>query len=208
MPTRLPGSPQQNLSRPPIPFAPVSAKPVLIVAGPPGAGKSTVARIVARDLGDLTALVEADWFWTTIANGFVAPWTEEADHQNRVVLGACASCAVSLATGGYTVVLEGIFGPWFLPVFGTAITGAGIDCHYAVLRPSLEVALDRATSRAGEERIKGHPALTDPEPVRHMWNQFEDLGEYERHVIDSSPLSPDTTSATVLEKMSNGTLRL
>ena len=191
-----------------IPFPVVPPQPVLIIVGPPGAGKSTVARIVAKQLGDRTALVEADWFWTTIVNGFVLPWKTEADDQNRVVLQACASCAVSLAAGGYAIVLEGVFGPWFLPVFGSVITGAGLECSYAVLRPSLDVALVRATSRQGDERVAGHPAPTDPEPIRHMWNQFADLGDYERHAIDSTALTSEATANLVVERLRDGSLRL
>ena len=186
----------------------MGSEPVLIVAGPPGAGKSTVARLVAQHVGMPAALIESDWFWTTIVKGLVPPWKPEADDQNRVVLRTCARSAASLAASGYSVVVEGVFGPWSVPVFAPEIQGTGIECNYVVLRPSLDTALERATSRVGEERVPGHPALTDPEPVRHMWNQFSDLGAYEGHAIDSTSLSAQATADLVLERLRRGSLRL
>ena len=49
------------------------AASLLILSGPPGAGKSTVAPLVAAD-ADPSVRLESDWFWTTFVNGFVEPW--------------------------------------------------------------------------------------------------------------------------------------
>ena len=84
----------------------VAGAPVLILTGPPGAGKSTVAGLVAERFSEAVHL-ESDWFWTTIVSGHVAPWLAEADAQNRAVLRATAA-AGRLAAGGYTVVMEGL----------------------------------------------------------------------------------------------------
>jgi len=59
---------------------------------------------------------------------------------------------------------------------------------YVVLRPSLSVTLARATSRGGRQ-------LTDPEPITRLYGAFSDLGELERHVIDSSAQTPEQTAA-------------
>jgi len=61
--------------------------------------------------------------------------------------------------------------------------------HYVVLRPTIEVALERAKSRAGDERVPGHPALTDEGPIRKMWQAFSQLGEHEDKVIDTTDLT-------------------
>jgi len=157
--------------------------------------------------------MESDWFWTTIVKGYIAPWKSGSDDQNRTVLRAYASSAAVLASGGYGLVLEGIIGPWFLPDVLGEIRARGVDAHYAVLRPSLEVALDRASARANDDRVFGnrHLAdrhLTDPEPVRFMWERFSDLGEYERFVIDNTHLTVEETVQIVLERLHSGALRL
>jgi predicted kinase len=166
---------------------------VVVVTGPPGAGKSTVARLVAARF-DPAVCIESDWFWKTVVRGFVPPWEPEADPQNRVVVRAFASAAAVMAAGGYGVVVDGIVGPWNLDVVTEQLEALDVDCAYFVLRPAREVALARATARVGEAGTDGHPPLTDEGPILHMWDQFSDLGQYEDRVIDNTDLSADATA--------------
>ena len=180
---------------------------VLIVTGPPGAGKTTVTPLVAACLGPLVARIEADWFWTTIAAGFVPPWEPESDRQNRTVLRSVASAAAEMASGGYQVVVDGIVGPWHFDVVTTVLEARDIGLDYVVLRPDQETCLARARGRAGEvPRVAGHPPLTDIAPIRHMWEQFSDLGPYESHVIDTTLLDPSATVNTIVERLGIGAL--
>lgn len=180
-----------------------------MISGPPGSGKSTVAPLVARRLGPTVACVEADWFWTTITTGFVDPWLAESDHQNQTVLRAVVSAAAELAVGGYDVVVEGVLGPWHFPTVEPILDAAGIDLDYVVLRPSLATCLARAEARAAEPaRVPGHPALAASGPIRHMWEQFGDLGPYEAHVLDTSERSVAATVDDVLRLQAAGRLRV
>src|SRR5580658_5175102 len=144
-----------------VPSEPVSSEPILLITGPPGSGKSTVARLVAERF-DPAVSIESDWFWTTIVRGLVAPWLPDADAQNRTVLRTCAAAAAALASGGYTVVMNGILGPWYLDLVTEGLRHHGGDVHYVILRPGLEVAMDRAVSRA--PLTPGIPPLTDTGP--------------------------------------------
>jgi predicted kinase len=184
----------------PNPSTPSTLGSVLIVTGPPGSGKTTVASVVA-DHFDPSVDFESDWFWRILRRGAIEPWLPESHRQNRTVLRSMAAAAVTLAQGGYHVVLNGIIGPWQLDLFLEAFTAAGTEAHYTVLRPSLEITLERATSRSA-------PDLVDEVPIRSLWEQFSQLGPYERHALDNSALDVDATVTEVLDRYRSGRDRL
>jgi hypothetical protein len=162
-----------------------------LVDGPPGAGKSTVAGIAAASARRPTVHLHTDSFYAWIRSGFVPPYVPQARAQNEVVTAVMTGAAYAYAEGGYDVIVDGIIGPWLLPVFVAACQGARLGLRYVVLRPSLEVALARATGRAGGQ-------LTDPGPVTGLYRAFGDLGELERHVVDSSGQTPEQTAAELV----------
>jgi predicted ATPase len=77
----------------------------MVITGPPGAGKSTVAAILASAF-DRSALVVGDQFFGFLTKGIIAPWLAEANRQNEIVIQAPAAAAGRLATGEYTVVYD------------------------------------------------------------------------------------------------------
>src|SRR5437868_11856955 len=117
---------------------------LLVVTGPPGAGKSSVARVLAG-AARRSVLIEGDAFFGFLASGAIDPWLPASNDQNTVVTKAAASAAGVFATGGYTTVYDGVVGPWFLPTFGAA---TGLDrFDYVILLPSLDVCLERVATR-------------------------------------------------------------
>ena len=121
---------------------------LLVVSGPPRAGKSTVARILADRL-PVSVVVEGDAFFGFLGEGMIEPWTPDSRHQNDVVLKAATAATRAFVDGGYDAIYDGVVGPWSLPVF-TAGVGAGVGrIDYAVLLPPLEVCLERVVGRTG-----------------------------------------------------------
>jgi predicted kinase len=179
---------------------------LLILTGPPGAGKTTVGAIIASE-SRLSSCIHSDWFWTTIVNGHIPPWEREADGQNRAVIRAAAAAGVRMANAGYTVVLDGILGPWHFEPLREELEQCTVNVNYAVLRPDGDTCLIRARGRVLES-AQHRNALTDEGPIRHMWDQFRDLGPIEPFVIDNSAIDPRATATLVRKRMTAGDLEL
>ncbi|MEU8120904.1 AAA family ATPase [Spirillospora sp. NPDC049024] len=175
---------------------------VLILTGPPGAGKSTVAARVARR--HLRAVhLHTDDFWHCIAAGAIPPYEPASHSQNETVMNVIAGAAFAYADGGFVTVVDGIVGPWMLHHFREqARVRPSVPVHYAALRPHRDVTLARAQARTAPG------ALVDRRPVLAMWDQFADLGELERHVLDTSDEDVAGTEARVAEALASGRLRL
>lgn len=179
------------------PSAEAGRAALLVVTGPPGAGKSTVAaRVVAAHAR--AVLVEGDRFFAFVARGAVPPWTAQAAEQNGVVLAAAARAAGRFASGGYPVVYDGVLGPWSLPDFVAESGLAHVD--YALLLPSEQVCRERVASRAGH-------GFTDDDAARAMHGEFARAEVDERHVLRDLPGGPDDVAAAVLERSAGGVLR-
>jgi cytidylate kinase len=168
---------------------------VIVVTGPPGAGKSTVAEQLAGML-DSSALVAGDEFFGFLRNGAIPPWLAEAHQQNTTVVEAAAAATGRLA-GQFTVVYDGVLGPWLLPAF---LGAAGLQqVHYAVLLPALEVCLERVRTRVGH-------GFTDRAAAEHMWQEFHRADIDPRHVIDDAG-QPAEVARTIAELVEAGTIR-
>ena len=92
--------------------------------------------------------------------------------------------------GGYETFVDGVIGPWFLDAFAAPAEEHGLALDYVVLRPTEDVAVQRAAAR-------GDAGLTDEGPLRQLHREFADLGELERHVVDTSALSPEESADAV-----------
>lgn len=150
---------------------------LLVVTGPPGAGKSTVARLLAGR-SDRSVLVDGDAFFGFLAAGAIAPWLPESHAQNEIVTQAAAAATGRFAASGYATVYDGVVGPWFLPTFHAATGLHRLD--YVVLLPPVDVCLDRVRTRVGH-------GFTDRTATRTMHAGFATASIDDRHVVADPP---------------------
>ena len=172
---------------------------IVVLTGPPGSGKTTVAPLVA-DHFPLSVHLDADRFWQFICQGWIEPWLPESAQQNDVVIGALVAAVCRYALGGYTVVVDGIIGPWYIDAFIAGAAMNELDLHYVIVRPTRDVARARATSRS-----EGN--LVEAEPVERMYTAFESLGPYEANVLDNSELDTTATAAVLTASIDDGRFR-
>jgi len=172
---------------------------LLVITGPPGAGKTTISSIIANQ-ADPSVHVEGDAFYAFLRNGSLAPWTPEANDQNKTVIQATTLAAATYAASGRLTVLDGVFGPWFIDlVKDTAATVGVTDVHYGILMADLDTCLGRFEGRHGDD--------SPLDMVRQMHGQFSDFGSYEGHVVWSGETA-ESTALELTQKFTAGELAL
>jgi predicted kinase len=164
---------------------------VLLLTGPPGAGKSTVAEIVAERF-ERSVHVEADRFYGFVVGGYVDPWERGAHDQNVIAVEIACDTAARYAEAGYVTILDGIFIPgWFFEPAIDRLHDRSLDVAAAILRPSVAITIARARPRVPPKRLPD-------EVLERLWQGFDDLGPLERHVIDNGEETAERTADRVV----------
>lgn len=170
---------------------------LLIVSGPPGAGKSTVAAALAARR-EPSVVVEGDAFFGFLRRGRVDPWLPAAHPQNIIVGEAAAAATARFAAGPFWTIYDGVVAPWALETFRA--TGAG-RIHYLVLLPNVEDCVTRVLVRNRHE-------FRDEAAARHMHAQFATAGRADRHVIHDPTDDVDQLADQILALVDSATLLL
>ncbi|KUN97270.1 hypothetical protein AQJ67_30520 [Streptomyces caeruleatus] len=161
-----PGGPVGMPSAPPAAAAPDPAATTLAVLliGPAGAGKTSVAKYWADHRRVPTAHISLDDVREWVRSGFADPqsgWNDNSEAQYRLARRTCGFAARNFLANGISCILDDAVFP-DRPVVGLGgwKRHVGPGLLPVVLLPGLEIVLERNAERSGNRR------LTDEEVAR------------------------------------------
>lgn len=167
---------------------------LIIVTGPPGAGKSTVAPLVADGSGS-SVLIPADWFFSLWHRGAIDPWLPEAQPQTSVAFEAATATAGTFARANCHVVFDGFVPPHALGGFA-AVAGT---LHYVVLLPPEKTCVARVAARSSH-------GFTSEEATRAMYHDFTKAAVPGRHLITDTDKTPEQLAKRIVADVTAGSL--
>ncbi|MFD5082243.1 AAA family ATPase [Kitasatospora sp. NPDC058201] len=150
------GSPVQLPAHPPQPHAPSGPIAVLLI-GPAGAGKTTVARHWAERRPSPTAHISLDDVREWVQSGFANPqsgWNNASEAQYRLARRTCGfACRNYLANGISCIIDDAVFPDRPAIGLGGWKRHIGPGMIPVVLLPSLDSVLSRNARRGGNRRL-------------------------------------------------------
>jgi cytidylate kinase len=169
---------------------------IIILSGPIGAGKSTVAEALVASSNTPIVYIEGDTFWHFIKNRGKEPITSiSRAGAGRIIMKSMMLAALPYARGGFETIVDFTIGPWFLGLFKAWIKDTLVD--YIILCPSEEVCAERTA-------LRDEGAKHDHE----LYDAFNNLGDFEKYAIRKDEASPAELAAQIREGISGGMYKL
>ncbi|MER5771789.1 Pro-rich N-terminal domain-containing protein [Streptomyces sp. NPDC001985] len=136
----------------------------VLLIGPAGAGKTTVARHWASRRRVPTAHISLDDVREWVRSGFANPqsgWNEHSEAQYRLARRTCGFSARNFLANGISCILDdAVFPDWPVVGLGGWKRHVGPGLLPVVLLPGLEIVLERNAARSGNRRLGDEEVAT------------------------------------------------
>jgi hypothetical protein len=168
---------------------------IVVLTGPIGAGKSTVASEFMRISPWPFALIEGDEFWKFFDSGAKV---KPKPVNFKLLVGATLGAAITIAKGGYNVLIDFTVPPTSSARFLERCNRFEVDLHWVTLSPELDVCRLRAKSRV----------LGQIDEYSFYEEFFASFLDSPTPPLDNSSLSPGAAADQILIGLKNGVYRL
>lgn len=154
---------------------------VFIISGPPGAGKSSLAKSVAQFFNK-SVHIECDCLYNMVQGGHKKPWEEGADVLLSLMYKALASQAIIYLKAGFVVITDYVWSPAEICSISEQIGDSNL--FYPVfLLPEKAVNLERDLNRK---------YVVGADRVTKYWEEFSKLKlTFPKIFYDNSNTSTD-----------------
>jgi predicted kinase len=118
---------------------------LILLSGPIGAGKTTIAKELVKLTPRPTAYLEGDRWWPFFDEGAN---TFSKQRNFRLAMSSMIAASLPLLRGGYDVILDFTIPPSDLDLVRKIVGDREVTLHYVCVMPNLETCALRARERA------------------------------------------------------------